>query len=94
MYTVEKGIPIPESTRKGRDEKYGFSTLTENGDSFFIPSDGSDNQLKKVQHAAYSAEKRLSKGGTNVRFVVRNFDQLAEGGATESGIRVWRKDNQ
>lgn len=84
MYQIDNDVPMPEVTRKGKSEKYAFSKLVEPKQSFFIPG----ANKKTVSHAAYSAEKRLSKGDVEVRFVVAEVTENEV-----AGVRVWRKDN-
>lgn len=94
MFTVDSGFVMPEVTRRrGKSEKYAFSKLSvtvpgQAGDSFFVPvpeDSDIDTLVKTVRHAAYSAEKRLSKGETKVRFSV--FPDTEH-----NGVRVFRSE--
>lgn len=82
MFTIEKGIPIPNSYRKGAPNKYPFSQM-EVGDSFFVPYKDHDDyvRLTKTIHSAFVYYKKTLEHKHAMRKIVQ-----------ENGIRVWRTE--
>lgn len=77
MYEIEKGVPIPELTRRGKSgSKYPFAKM-EVGDSFFIDTESSEITFKGFRPTVYRYAKIL-----NCKFTIRKVD---------GRFRVWRK---
>jgi hypothetical protein len=62
-YIIEKNIPVPAITRRGR---YPFDVM-EIGDSFVFSAD----HRKSISASASIAGGKLRRSGKNVRFVIR-----------------------
>jgi hypothetical protein len=50
MFTIDKGIVVPEKTANGKAPIYPFKKM-QKGDSFFVPDSA---EMEKVKGAAYS----------------------------------------
>ena len=75
MFTIDNGIPVPDSARAGRSatgSKYPFADMAV-GSSFGVP-DAKPSTLR-------SACAVYAKKHTGVKFAIR---------AVEGGTRVWR----
>ena len=80
MFSIEKGIPVPENARTGRRSAYPLADM-QVGDSFSVPF-GSDDP-KKVTQRVHSAVSQFRRRMTDSQwqFVVRE---------ETNGVRVWR----
>lgn len=96
-FTIDKGIPIPESVGRGRigATKYPFDAM-EVGDSFFIAEDH-----KKLASTVSSANQRYAKPDpTGEQRKARNGQMVPKTVLTrryvvkqvEGGSRIWRKE--
>lgn len=74
MYTVEKGVPMPE-LKKHNGQKYPFATMSV-GDSFLVKTDQDRN---RALSAAYA------HGSTNAGRGTKFQSRKAHG-----GYRIWR----
>lgn len=96
-FTIDKGIPIPESVGRGRigATKYPFDAM-EVGDSFFIAEDhkklastvSSANQ--RYAKPDPSGEQRKARNGEMVVKTVLTRRYVVK--AVEGGSRIWRKE--
>lgn len=96
-FTIDKGIPIPESVGRGRigATKYPFDAM-EVGDSFFIAEDhkklastvSSANQ--RYAKPDPSGEQRKARNGEMVPKTVLTRRYVVK--AVEGGSRIWRKE--
>lgn len=98
MFTIEKNVPIPEETNRGRPVVYNWSDM-ELGDSFFAPIVDSDQkpnisekktkELKKSKRSAlnnsFNRWRASSPSKLCYKIVTRSW--VGEGGVP--GIRVW-----
>lgn len=80
MYSLEAGVPIPETKTGHHRMRYPFKEMAV-GDSFFVPfgdEDKPSSLLRRLCSAAGSASFRLDWHPT---FIARTVD---------GGVRVWR----
>lgn len=86
MFTIEKGIPIPQNA--GRKSKYPFSDMKV-GDSFFVEG--------KTAAGLYASCRKASEK-LDAKFIARTvsedvWEEDDEGDTVEKtleGVRVWR----
>jgi hypothetical protein len=73
-YRIEKNVPIPEGTGRGRPAKYPFAKM-QVGDSFLVM--GSPNEQSTAQKSAHS----FAQINPKFKFVTRTLNH---------GLRIWR----
>ena len=98
MFTIEKNVPIPEETSRGRPVIYNWSDM-ELGDSFFAPiadsnqkpdiSEKKAGELKKSRRSAvnnsFNNWRTLNPSRLRYKIITRSW--VVEGSVP--GIRVW-----
>lgn len=95
MFTIEKGIPVPPTTRRQANEKFPFGQM-EVGDSFFVANKslefGEGTPAAKVDAAAAKANQATYNGIARAKsaFVKANEGKQFTLRKVENGVRVWR----
>lgn len=78
MFTIQKGVPIPEIiTKRKRTERYSFENMMV-GDSFLYSTVKTEGRQRYLGNAARNWAKYRKNGW---KFTVRQTDE---------GIRIWR----
>jgi hypothetical protein len=83
MFTVEKGIPVPEQAKSPGRRKGGLAEALRNmevGDSVFIPCKDKDMRYRLKATSASGTNMKREKGFTST-FTTRQV---------EGGVRIWR----
>lgn len=84
MIKLEKGMPVPEkSPNASREEVFNAIKEMEIGDSFFIPSEGTEEEIeyRRVKVLNQIRYFRLRPGNPNINVTSRRV---------EGGFRFWR----
>ncbi len=96
MFTIEKNVPIPEETSRGRPVMYNWSDM-ELGDSFFAPIADLDQKPNKKKTGELKKSRRSGVNNSFTRWRTSNPSRLRYKIVTRSwvgedgvpGIRVW-----
>lgn len=78
MYEIEKDIPTPVGSGRGREQKYPLAQLNP-GESFYVPANG-DHRERVVSRIGNSVASHRKKNA-HKKFTCRSV---------EGGVRCWR----